>query len=65
MIGICVSYIKGGDNVPRKYLYSTCCYKMANGIRFDLVLMNWGRIALIKQQTFCQLGYQFRDLFCF
>ena len=65
MIGVCVGYLKRGDNIPRKYLYSTCCYKRATIIRFNLVLMNWDRIAFSNQQTFCQLGYQFRDFFCF
>ena len=42
--------------MPWKHLYSTCCYKMVTGIRFDLVLINWDRIALIKPHTFCQPG---------
>ena len=65
MMSISVNYIKGGVDMFRKYLrmHSSCCYKVATEIRFDLVLINRGRIALIKQQTLCQLGYQFREFF--
>ena len=66
MMSISVNYIKGEVNILRKHLHmhSTCCYKVTTELWFDLVLIKWGRIALIKQQTLCQLGYQFREFFC-
>lgn len=67
-MSICVRHFKGRGYMPRKNMYSFCHYKMATGKRVDLILIigvKWNRIASFKQQTFCQLGYQFRESICF